>query len=69
MTLPDVILAGGEGKRRGIESAVMDFPQPDSPTKHTISEGAIENETSLTAFQFFFDTESDTSKDSILRIG
>ena len=40
------ICPGGSGKRRMIDSAVTVLPQPDSPTRPSISPGSSENETS-----------------------
>jgi len=47
--VPPTILPGGLGTRRMIDSAVIDLPQPDSPTTAKVSPRRSENETSSTA--------------------
>ena len=48
--VPPTIFPGGFGTRRMIDSAVMDLPQPDSPTTAKVSPRRSEKETSSTAF-------------------
>ena len=49
-TEPSTIFAGGLGIRPMIESAVTDFPQPDSPTMPSVLPSATEKETPSTAW-------------------
>ncbi len=45
---PETICAGGDGRSPIIANAVTLLPQPDSPTRHSVSPGPTENETSST---------------------
>jgi hypothetical protein len=47
-TFPPTIFPGGSGTSRMIDSAVMDFPQPDSPTMPSVSFSRTSNEMSST---------------------
>ena len=47
ITEPETIFAGGFGIRPMIESAVTDFPQPDSPTIPSVSPFSIEKLTAV----------------------
>jgi hypothetical protein len=49
MIEPDTIRAGGFGSRPMIESAVTDFPHPDSPTMPSVRPRSTEKETPSTA--------------------
>ena len=47
--LPPIIFPGGHGTNRRMESALTDFPQPDSPTTATVSPSSTSKVTLSTA--------------------
>jgi hypothetical protein len=51
MIVPEPIVAGGSGRRRGIAFASVLFPQPVSPTIPTTRPGRIFSETFETAWK------------------
>ena len=54
MTSPLEGRAGGWGKILKIERAVIDFPQPDSPTRANVFPGNKSKERASTTQYFFF---------------
>ena len=66
---PPVTRSWPGGRRPSTACAVTDFPDPDSPTRHTISPACTSNDTSSTAWARSASTGSSTVRPRIERTG